>query len=147
VAIVSCLSSMIAVAISAVAFKGPPADAITFRQMTLARNVVKAGEDLQLSFTYDKRAACFGTGAYGEYYFRVWDGDGNASSLRKLPDGRVADDPAGLGQRANLIVTLAHILPPLEPGRYALQVVAAFRCKGENQQFVLSPKVPFVVSS
>ncbi|AGK57521.1 hypothetical protein HYPDE_29228 [Hyphomicrobium denitrificans 1NES1] len=148
VAAVALVSSIIATTVARYAFGGPPERAIVFHQFTLAENEVKADQELRLSFTYDKRPECFGRDAEGEYYFRVWYSDGEASSLRKLPDGRAASaDPPGKNQTASLTVRLSHILPPLEPGQYELQVVGSFRCHGETHQFDPSPRVPFTVTS
>jgi len=147
VAAVSFVSSIIATSVTKFMFGGPPAAAIVFHQLTLAQSSVKAGDELHVSVTYSKRPECVGNDVDGEYYFRVWYSDGEASSLRKLPDGRAASaDPAGNNRQTSLTVRLSHVLPPLGPGQYELQVVGAFRCRGEVNQFDPSPRVPFIVT-
>lgn len=123
-----------------------PDPAIVFHDMRIDNPIVKGDGTLILSYTADRPSNCVGEGTTADFYFRVLFKDGNATKARRVPDSRVAtDDPAGANVPGTEIVPLKYIAPPLAPGKYSLQIIAAIKCKGEAKQFPQSPPVNFTV--
>lgn len=137
--------------------RDPP---IVFHDMKLLNTRIRSGEDLTISYTYDKRSECTPqpdplpgfpdrmTNANGEFNYKVRFRDsGRTTSFRRIPDGRTAnEDPAGIGMSTTYPIFVSGIVPPLVPGHYAIQFRAIFTCTGEKGlQTVDSPYLDFYV--
>lgn len=109
--------------------------AMAFHDIKLRTPIIRNGDPLELTYSYDKRAECSPPDGEGEFLFKIYQG----AIIKRVADGLLVDELAS-GVNLGPVVTTLPKLPDLLPGSYKLGMRGVFVCVGERDAQIITPE-------